>query len=124
MSYIHNSYHYQIAVASAIVIGVVNLLAGVAYAIYVVVLKDILGDDKQRVHPARSSAQWTQASQQFKQTEPKFKNAGTQTTKNDYSEILQHSIVQKCEKSAEEESRQMIAFKLPDCLPEKSEKEI
>ncbi|ULU03442.1 hypothetical protein L3Y34_002772 [Caenorhabditis briggsae] len=67
MSYNHNQYNYQIAVVFAIVIGGVILLAGVVYAIYIVVVKSMRGDDKQRLHSGRNSAQWTQAPQQFNQ---------------------------------------------------------
>lgn len=67
MSYNHNQYNYQIAVVFAIVIGGVLLLAGVVYAIYVVVVKGMRGEDKQRLHSGRNSAQWTQPPQQFRE---------------------------------------------------------
>uniref|UniRef100_A0A8R1DW68 Uncharacterized protein n=1 Tax=Caenorhabditis japonica TaxID=281687 RepID=A0A8R1DW68_CAEJA len=61
MSYNHNQYNYQIAVVFAIVIGGVLLLAGVVYAIYVVIVKGMRSDDKQRLNSGRNSAaNWAQ----------------------------------------------------------------
>ncbi|CAI2348594.1 unnamed protein product [Caenorhabditis sp. 36 PRJEB53466] len=66
MSYNHNQYNYQIAVVFAIVIGGVLLLAGVVYAIYVVVVKSMRPDDKQRLNSGRNSANWAQQPQQYR----------------------------------------------------------
>uniref|UniRef100_A0A1I7T4U5 Secreted protein n=1 Tax=Caenorhabditis tropicalis TaxID=1561998 RepID=A0A1I7T4U5_9PELO len=66
MSYNHNQYNYQIAVVFAIVIGGCLLLAGVLYALYMVV-KGMRGDDKQRLRSGRNSAQWTQQPQQYRE---------------------------------------------------------
>ncbi|CAP22026.2 Protein CBG00604 [Caenorhabditis briggsae] len=55
----------QIAVVFAIVIGGVILLAGVVYAIYIVVVKSMRGDDKQRQQPASEFAYNPAPSQSF-----------------------------------------------------------
>ncbi|KAF1760463.1 hypothetical protein GCK72_008712 [Caenorhabditis remanei] len=57
----------QIAVVFAIVIGGVVLLAAVVVAIYMVVVKGMRGDDKQRLHSGRNSAQWAQPQQQYRE---------------------------------------------------------